>query len=119
MGRMIRKQVYIEERHEEILKRLSHELHVSESDLIREGIDTVDRLREADAGDRDDWRATLRFVRNRATRGDAAFEQMVDDEAWDEEMAFIRERGKLKVPQEPRRWRREDLYDERPRYLAR
>lgn len=36
---MVRKQVYIEERQEEMLKRRSKELNVPEAELIRRGID--------------------------------------------------------------------------------
>ncbi len=41
MGRMVRKQVYIEPRQEQALKRLAEGLGASEAKLIREGIERV------------------------------------------------------------------------------
>ena len=41
MGRMIRKQVYIEPEQEELLKRRSKELGISEAALIRQAIDRL------------------------------------------------------------------------------
>ena len=86
MARMIRKQVYIEPGQEELLKRRSRELGVSEAALIRRGIDEV------------------------AHRGPLA---ALDREAWKEELAFMKERAKMKVPQTGRGWTREELYEER------
>ena len=89
---MVRKQVYIEPEQDELLKRRAQQLGVTESALIREGIDLA-------AGRRP--------------------RLLADEELWQEELAFMRERGKLRVPQQPRTWTREELYDERPARFAR
>lgn len=86
VARMVRKQIYIEAAHERALKRRARELKVTESELIRRGIEQVTRapaLARPDPG------------------------------AWEEERAFIRERMRLRVPQTGRQWTREELYEER------
>jgi hypothetical protein len=85
MARMIRKQVYIEPGQEDLLKRRSRELGVSEAALIRRGIDEVAHRSSSAAFDRT---------------------------AWEEELAFMEERARMKVPR-PRSWTREELYEER------
>jgi hypothetical protein len=85
MARMIRKQVYIELGQEELLKRRSRELGVSEAALIRRGIDEV------------------------ARRGPG----VLDKKAWEEELAFMKKRARMKVPQTGRSWTRDELYEER------
>jgi hypothetical protein len=86
MARMVRKQVYIEPEHDALLKRKARELGVTESDLIRRGIEQIART---------------------------APPVPRDARAWDEELAFMRQRGRLPVPAGKRRWTREELYDER------
>lgn len=89
MGRMVRKQVYIEEEHDARLKRCARERGVTESQLIREGIERVTGTHAAAYRDR---------------------------QAWQDALAFMRERQRLvgKVPhQEGRGWTREELYEER------
>jgi hypothetical protein len=86
MARMIRKQVYIEPEQEDLLKRRSRELGVSEAALIRRGIDEV------------------------ARRGPPG---VFDKKAWEEELAFMEERARMKVPQTGRSWTRDELYEER------
>jgi hypothetical protein len=83
---MIRKQVYIEPEQEELLKRRSKEMGVSEAALIRRGIDEVARRGPSGGFDR---------------------------KAWEEELAFMKERAKMRVPQTGRSWTREELYEER------
>lgn len=85
MARMVRKQVYIEPKHERMLKRLSESRGVPESVLIREGIERVT------AG---------------ATRA-------IDPGTWEREERFIRERRVMHVPQTGRAWKRDELYEER------
>jgi hypothetical protein len=85
MTRMVRKQVYIREDQEARLKRAAKELHVTESELIRRGVD----------------RATEEVVKGPR-----------DPKAWDEFMAFARERAKIKVPQTGRNWTRDELYED-------
>ena len=86
MGRMIRKQVYIEPEQDELLKRRSKELGISEAALIRQAIDRLD----AD--------------------GD---ESPSNRQAWEEAKRVIQERMKLRVPQTGRNWTREEIYEER------
>ena len=88
MGRMIRKQVYIEPEQDELLKRRSKELGISEAALIRQAID---RLRPgADGG------------KSPAAR-----------QAWEEAKRVMQERMQLQVPQTGRSWTREEIYEER------
>lgn len=84
VARMIRKQVYIEPKHERLLKRLSEARGVPESELIREGIERV-----------------------------TASPRWTDRTAWKRLERAMRERARLKVPQTARSWTREELYEER------
>ena len=88
MGRMIRKQVYIEPEQEELLKRRSKELGISEAALIRQAID---RLGPDAAGGK-----------SPAAR-----------QAWEEAKRVMQERMQLRVPQTGRSWTREEIYEER------
>ncbi len=92
MEKMVRKQVYIEAGQEASLKRRAKDLGVSESDLIRQGIDRV--------------------VVHPSTAH-------ADTRAWEEELAFIRARAKTSSSGEKRTWRREDLYEDRLKPLSR
>jgi hypothetical protein len=92
MGRMVRKQVYIEPRQEELLKQRARELGVTEAQLIRLGIDQVARVPAALPPDR---------------------------RAWEEEKAFARQRKRTGVPQTGRTWTRDELYDERLQHISR
>lgn len=85
MARMVRKQIYIEPEQDRLLKRRARELGVTESDLIRGGIDQVAR---AHAG------------------------LPLDRMAWEEELTFIRERARIQELGSTRGWTREDLYQE-------
>lgn len=91
MSRMVRKQIYIEPRQEELLKRRAKELGLSEAELIRRGIDRVARLPLA-------FRPDLK--------------------AWEEEKAYIRSHRCFEVPQTGRGWTRDELYDERLRRFS-
>ena len=91
MARTVRKQVYLEPRQEELLKRRARALRVTEAELIRRGIDQLV----------------------------AAPSLPLDPAAWEEAKAFIRQRRRLQVPQTGRDWTRDELYDERLRRLAR
>jgi len=86
MARLVRKQVYIERRQEELLKRQARELGVSEAELIRRGIDLL---------------------------ASTAPSLTAKQQAWEEEKAFIQERMRMKVPQTGRTWTRDELYEER------
>ena len=86
MGRMIRKQVYIEPEQEKLLKRRSKQLGISEAALIRQAIDRL------------------------GADGD---ESPSNRQAWEEAKRVIQERMKLRVPQTERSWTREEIYEER------
>lgn len=86
MPRMIRKQIYIELRQEELLKRRAKQLGIPESELIRRGIDQISRV---------------------------PLNLTPDLQAWEEAKAFIKQRMNIVAPQTGRDWTRDDLYDER------
>lgn len=92
MTRMVRKQVYIEPRQEEFLKRRAREIGVSEAKLIRRGIDQV------------------------ASAGGAL---PPDLQAWEEAKAFIAQHRRMEVPQTGRDWTRDELYEERLQRFSR
>ena len=88
MARMVRKQIYMETRHERQLKRIAERRGVSQAEVVRDAIE-----REAVGSGVD-------------TRTDPA--------AWQEALALIRKihrrRGK---PAAVRRWKRAELYEDR------
>ena len=85
MGRMIRKQIYIDSDQDDLLKRRAKELGISEAALIRRCIDeTASRPTESER-----------------------------KKAWQEALAFMEERAKMRVPQTGRTWTRDELYEER------
>ncbi|HXH20753.1 MAG TPA: hypothetical protein VNN10_01900 [Dehalococcoidia bacterium] len=88
MARMVRKQVYITEEQERLLKRRARERSKAEADLIREGLDWILRPEDEEA----------RLV------------------AWERVKEFLDERALIEAPQKPRTWTREELYD-RPKHL--
>jgi hypothetical protein len=84
---MVRKQVYIEPEQEELLKQRARELGVSEAELVRRCIGHVGRVA-----------AVVPF----------------DLRAWQDELAFIRQRARMQhALGSQRRWTREELYEER------
>jgi hypothetical protein len=83
--RMIRKQVYIREDQESRLKRAAKELGVTESELIRRGVD----------------QATAQVAKGPR-----------DPQAWAELMEFVKKRGQMQVPQTGRSWTRDELYED-------
>jgi len=86
MGRMKRKQVYLEVEQDRRLRGLARRRGRTESELIREGIDRV--------------LATPPLP----TR---------DSKAWKEELAFIDRLTRLGPVEGKRTWTRDELYDER------
>jgi hypothetical protein len=88
MVQMIRKQVYIQRQQEAALKRLSKSRGLSEAELIRQAID-----RQA---------------------GSVAAPFVSDADAWEEAHTFMLAlRDRTAVTDQPRNWRREDLYEDR------
>lgn len=86
MSRMVRKQAYIERRHNELLKRRARDLGVSEAAVIRTAIELATRV---------------------------SLPWLPDLQAWEDEKAFIERRRRITVPQTGRTWTRDELYDER------
>ena len=86
---MIRKQVYIEERHDRLLKRRARQRGVTEAEIIREALD-------------------------RADVGDSRAGHLSDPAAGRKAISFMRSlaRRRRKAPA-GRGWTRESLYDER------
>jgi hypothetical protein len=88
MVQMIRKQVYIQRQQEAALKRLSQSRGLSEAELIRQAID-----RQA---------------------GSVPAPFVSDADAWEEAHAFMLTlRDRAAVTDQPRNWRRDDLYEDR------
>jgi len=88
MVQMVRKQVYIQRQQEAALKRLSKSRGLSEAELIRQAID-----RQA---------------------GSVAAPFVSDADAWEEAHTFMLAlRDRTAVTDQPRNWRREDLYEDR------
>jgi hypothetical protein len=86
VAQMIRKQVYIEPRQEASLKRLARILDMTEAEIIRQALD----------------------------RQAAAIQPgMRDLAAWEREKAFIAERMAEGSVSGSRRWRRDEIYEER------
>ena len=86
---MIRKQIYIDQHQNTLLKRKAKVLGVAEAELVREALDR--------------HLAVGKGVKQKTA-------------AWEEEKKFIQSRlelglGEKKEVQEARRWRREELYD--------
>jgi hypothetical protein len=89
--RMIRKQVYIDGRHEAALKRAARARGVSEAEIIRHGIELA------------------------ATEDVIAIPKRsaIAEQAWREIQAVLEARKRVKAPQTPRGWTRDELYEER------
>jgi hypothetical protein len=81
---MVRKQVYITKEQDKKLKLAARQQGITEAALVRLGID-------------------------RALADDGANKR---EEAWERLFAFMEQRARMKVPQEPRTWTRDDLYDD-------
>ena len=89
MAEMVRKQIYIQERHERLLKRISKARGVSEAEVIRQAIE-------------------------RETVGEKPL-LAPDQTAWDEILCFAKSRKALRPNIRPYRWNRLDAYAERER----
>ena len=91
---MVRKQIYIEERHERLLKRISKARGVSEAELIRQAIE-------------------------RETVGRKSLLLAPDQAAWDEILRFVKNRKALRRNGRPYRWNRLDAYEGREKRFPR
>ena len=95
---MVRKQVYITREQAERLKRAARKRGTSEADLVRSALDLL--------------------IGKDVDSGETILNEEERRSAWAKELAFMEERAMLKVPQEPRTWTRDELYDGRPKYLS-
>jgi hypothetical protein len=86
---MVRKQIYIQERQERLLKRISKARGVSEAEVIRQAIE-------------------------RETVGEKPL-LAPDQAAWDKILCFAKSRKPLRPNIRPYRWNRLDAYAERER----
>jgi len=88
MSEMVRKQFYIHERHQILLKRLSQARGVSEAEIVRQAIE-------------------------REATGVAPQSPLPDRAAWEEIVEFVEARKALGADGEPYQWNRQDAYKER------
>ena len=88
MAQMVRKQIYIQKSQEERLKKVAEARRVSEAEIIRRALELeLDR---------------------------AGYRMAYDTEAWQRVLDFVAEMDKRPpMPQSPRDWTRDDLYEER------
>jgi len=88
MSEMVRKQIYIYRRQDQLLKRLARQRGVSEAEIIRQAI-------------------------NREAEQTVPVFQYRDRSAWETTLKFIEERKKIGIAGEPLDWNRQEIYDER------
>jgi hypothetical protein len=128
MARMIRKQVYIEERQEAALKEAARRLGTTEAELVRRAIQLLDRAAVLPVLDDRAWEEELAFMDERAKLTAPRPERPLrrgaaDLEAWETALAVMRRRASLARPEtkppKDRGWTREELYDERITRLSR
>lgn len=81
---MVRKQMYIEERQERLLKKLVKKTGVTESEIMRQALDL--------------YMNNLRFNEGRS-------------DLWQEELDYVKRRLKKGFVLGGRQWRREDLHE--------
>ena len=133
MSRKVRKQIYLDEEHDRALKRRAAELGVSESEVIRRALDhEANSATPAEVHDSTPsmdeetrhatWREEVGDMQERAKRFPATEAAMSDtDEAEQrrlqahrELVAYLRRRAEqYRATNEPVRWSREEMYDER------
>ncbi len=89
MSRMIRKQVYLEQRHDRLLKRRARQGGVTEAEIIREILDQSE------------------------TAGPARASRVADPEAGRKLLAFIRSLEAKPGPSRRGRLKRDSLYEDR------
>ncbi|MFP4394567.1 MAG: type II toxin-antitoxin system VapB family antitoxin [Anaerolineales bacterium] len=86
MTTMVRKQVYIKPKQDELLKQWAEETGKSEAEILRQALD--------------------RWLESEEQRQEA-------EAAWEQILAFSEERAELGAVAEGRSWAREELYEER------
>ncbi len=71
MGRMVRKQIYIEPQQEATLKRLAQQLGVTEAEMIRQAIDRQMQMFSPPRRDIRAWQKERAFIRKLIQQGPA------------------------------------------------
>lgn len=71
MGRMVRKQVYLDPKHERMLKRRARERGVTEAEIIREALDRSAEIRRQPRADPDAGRKLIAAIRSLPSRSRA------------------------------------------------
>ena len=69
MGRMVRKQIYIEAEQEALLKRLGEQTGLSEAEIVRRAIDQQAKVPLAPSRDLSAWREERAFVQRLIQEG--------------------------------------------------
>jgi hypothetical protein len=93
-SQLLRKQIYIHKRQQALLKQLAKKRGMSEAEIIRQAID-------------------------REAANSMPLPSQASQENWDETMAFMRSLADRRDRfQEPLRWNRSELYEERLNRLA-
>jgi hypothetical protein len=72
MNKMVRKQVYLEQRQDELLKRLAEESGVTEAEIIRDAIDLRGLLVVEPHRDARAWQAERAFIESLIAQGPAS-----------------------------------------------
>lgn len=120
---MIRKQVYIEQAQDETLKRLAASLGVSEAEVIRMAIENLSSSTSYVAGASEQvrmMRETAVLYRTNTDSVDQSRSSDLDRQAWLKLLASMKERAATSARADGGRdWTRDELYDERPKYLSR
>ena len=80
----VRKEIYLDREQDRLLKRLARDLNVSEAEVIR-----------------------------RSLQGQRLWKEAADESAWEEELLFLKKRGRLPPIRQERERSRDDLYRER------
>jgi hypothetical protein len=124
--KMVRKQVYLTEAQDEMVKRLAQSRGVAEAEIIRDALDGLVEYRLADGqgGRRVRETATLEYgasIMEAERKTTNALSGGLDREAGLRQLERMKERARELATSESsgRTWTREDLYDERPKYLSR
>lgn len=136
MGRMVRKQIYIKPDQDTRLKEVSHQLGISESEIVRRGVTQIlEQYPSYDPNARAAWQDELKKMRERidsySSRGDqpaqdfsnppdvSTFEpeSLSEEEIehrWQQVLKDMRE-GKFAhlIGKDEEVWNREKLYEER------
>jgi hypothetical protein len=118
--KMVRKQVYITEGQEALLKRLAEERGLTEAEIIRTALDSLkplsyQRQEQATHGIRE-TAVMDRYLADSAERTGLDLGQELADAAWEQELAFLKSLGRGEDGRrEGEAWKfnREELYDER------